>query len=79
MEVFEQVIQTSKRAFNASSHSHFILPAFSYSLEGDGIDVIWDEAAVRARSMTKTLTDHTTKHGLQSLSIAVSVLPHTLN
>ena len=48
MKMFKEVIQTSKRAFDTSSHGHLILPAFSHSLKGDGIDVIGDETAMRA-------------------------------
>ncbi len=76
--MFEQVIEASEDAFNRSPHSHLILPAFTDRLQGDGVDVIWNEAAVRSWSMTQTLANHASEHCLKSFFVTVIMLPHPL-
>ena len=46
VKVLEKVVQTAERALDASSHCHFILPAFSYRLQSNGVNVVGNEAAV---------------------------------
>ena len=59
VEMLEKIVQASEGTFDASSHGHFILPAFSYRLQSNGVNMVRDEAAVWAGRMAEALANHT--------------------
>ena len=78
VEMLQQVVQRPEDAFDGPAQSHLVLPALTQRLEGDGIDVVRDEAAVRSRGVAETLSQHAAQHRLQPLLVAVAVVPHAL-
>ena len=48
VQVLEQVVQAAERAFDQPAQTHLVVPALSDGLDGDGIDMVGDEAAVGA-------------------------------
>lgn len=78
MQMLEQVVQTAKQALYRPAKTHLIVPAVADSLNGDGIDVVRHEGAVRAGSVAEPLADHAPEHGLEALLVGVAVLPHAL-
>ena len=51
---------------------------FPYSLQGYRIDVVGEEAAVGSMRVSCALIYHAAEHGLETLKVAVVVLPHPL-
>ena len=51
VEMLEQVIQTAKNALDCATEAHLVVPAIAYGLQSNGVDVIWDETAVRTGRM----------------------------
>lgn len=63
MEVFKDVVHTSEKTLDYASKRHLIMPSIANSLESDGIDVVWHEAAMRATGVSDGLAQHTSEEG----------------
>lgn len=80
VQVLEQVVETAERALNNAAHGHLVLPALAKRVEGDGVDMVRDEAAVGARGVAQALLEHAAEHGLEAGLVLVTALevPHLL-
>src|SRR5262245_3821265 len=54
------------------------MPAITNRDERDGVNVVWDEGAVRTGSVAETLREHAAEHSLQAVAVRVGVAEHAL-
>ncbi len=86
MEVLEQVVQAAEDALERASERHLVVPAAAAAgapgadrLQRNGVDVVRDEAAVRAGRVAERLAHHAAQHRAQPVRVAVVVVrPHLL-
>lgn len=78
MQVLEKVVQAAEQAFHCSAQRHFVVPSAPHGLERQSVNMVRNEGAVRAGGMAETLAYHAAEHCLESLFIAIIVIPHAL-
>lgn len=78
MQVLEQVVQATTKTLNRPTQGHLVFPALALGLEGDSVNVICHEAAVRSGGVAEALLGHTAQDCIQTRLVAVVVAPHLL-
>jgi hypothetical protein len=79
MQMLQKVVETSKGSLNNSTHRHLIMPSFTGRLQGYGVHMVRNKAAVGASGISKALIQHTTEHCLKSILIAIGMASHLLH
>lgn len=79
VQMFQEIVQAAKGPFNDAAQGHLVMPAFSVWLQRNGVNVVRNEAAVRARSKTKALSHHSTQDRMQPVLVVVGVDFHALD
>ncbi|PMB63622.1 hypothetical protein BM221_010521 [Beauveria bassiana] len=71
MQMLQQIVETPEGALDNPSQSHLVMPAFSVWLQGDRIDMVWNEAAMGTCCKPEALPHHTSQDRMQPVLISV--------
>jgi hypothetical protein len=77
--MLEKIVQTSERTLDETTHTHVIMPSLTIGLQCYSIDVVRDEATMGTGRVAKSLVEHATQHGLQTIGVAPLMLRHLLD
>jgi hypothetical protein len=78
VQMLQQVVQTPEAALDDAADSHLVLPAIAKRLQGHGVDVVRDEAAMGSTRQAEALLQHSAQHGAQAVLVPIIMAPHLL-